>query len=820
MTDERTTPRRRPAGSGDAMQRRDRSAIRYDQFVKPKRKRWPWVVLGALLLVALAAGAWWWLTRPAEAAPTPPALSQAGRPVANEAYQWKAVAIGGGGFVTGLSLDPKGETFVARSDVYGAYIWDKKADRWQQLVTAATMPAADRVQDGIATGVYALAVAPSRSQRIYMAVDGKVYRSDDRGAHFILTGAGGPFPLPWDANSEFRLHGPFMAVDPANPDVVLLGTPQSGLWRSANAGASWSRVGSVPVSADRKPGPGLQAPGTMLWFEPGANGRVFAMAAGRGMFVSADRGASFRALAAAGAAPLTLKHGTFDRKGVFFGADEETQTLWSLRDGQWHNLTSEAGLPTKRYGAIAANPNADQVVVFDSGGGGHQSTDGGRTWRTLSHTASAGPGDPPWLRLADQAYFPTADIRFDPVVPNRLWVAGGMGVFHADVTPDSVSADWVSQSRGIEEIVANDIVQTPGHAPLFAGWDFGIHIKPDLNAYSTTFQPGERTLIAAQQLDWSPADPSFVVTNASDTRMNCCSQDGKAVMAGYSRDGGQRWSMFASLPTPPGTKDDDPWRMSFGTIAVSSGDPDNIVWAPAFNRTPFYTTDRGSSWQAVRLPGAEGDNPGSFEHQWYQRKTLAADKTTSGTFYLYHSGEAPNQGLTGLWRSRDAGAEWQQVYQGEIAPFGNAAAKLRSVPGNAGHLFFTNGYAGGGDTALRRSIDGGASWALVPNVTRVDDVAFGKAATGASYPTIFVSGRVGGAYGIWRSVDNAASWQRLVDFPVGSLDQVTAIGADPDVFGRVYIGYKGSGYMWGEPAPCRPAPLAPLASVQCAAVGR
>jgi photosystem II stability/assembly factor-like uncharacterized protein len=147
-----------------------------------------------------------------------------------------------------------------------------------------------------------------------------------------------------------------------------------------------------------------------------------------------------------------------------------------------------------------------------------------------------------------------------------------------------------------------------------------------------------------------------------------------------------------------------------------------------------------------------------------------------------------------------------------------AAAKLRSVPGKAGQLFFTSGTAGGLDLGLRRSIDGGESWSRVANANRVDDIAFGKAAAGASYPTIFISGQVGGVYGIWRSIDEARSWHQLVGFPVGTLDQVSVIAADPDVFGRVYVGYTGSGWVWGEPAPCKPAPYASFGTSQCSPV--
>jgi hypothetical protein len=85
-------------------------------------------------------------------------------------------------------------------------------------------------------------------------------------------------------------------------------------------------------------------------------------------------------------------------------------------------------------------------------------------------------------------------------------------------------------------------------------------------------------------------------------------------------------------------------------------------------------------------------------------------------------------------------------------------------------------------------------------VTHVDDVAFGKAATtDALWPALYISGRIAGSYGIWRSLDGAAKWERLVDFPLRSLDQVTVIEADKDVFGRVYLGYKGSGWIYGQP---------------------
>ena len=102
-----------------------------------------WGSLSVLGLIAAAAGTYVMLGGPAPHKGPPPPLSQAGGPVANETYQWRHVAVGGGGFITGLSMDPAGKTFVVRTDVYGGYLWDAKGNRWNQLVTAPAMPAID-----------------------------------------------------------------------------------------------------------------------------------------------------------------------------------------------------------------------------------------------------------------------------------------------------------------------------------------------------------------------------------------------------------------------------------------------------------------------------------------------------------------------------------------------------------------------------------------------------------------------------------------------------------------------------------------------------
>ena len=73
-------------------------------------------------------------------------------------------------------------------------------------------------------------------------------------------------------------------------------------------------------------------------------------------------------------------------------------------------------------------------------------------------------------------------------------------------------------------------------------------------------------------------------------------------------------------------------------------------------------------------------------------------------------------------------------------------------------------------------------------------IGFGAAAPGQSYPAIYMVGWVNGVYGIWQSINEAQSWTQIGTYPNGSLDTITTISGDPNVYGKVYVGFAGSGY--------------------------
>ncbi|WP_345785053.1 hypothetical protein [Stenotrophomonas sp. RG-453] len=147
-------------------------------------------------------------------------------------YQWRNVAIGGGGFVTGLVFHPaEPDLLYARTDVGGAYRWDQASGRWSALTDWLGR------DDANLTGIESLAVDPRDPQRVYLAAgtytnprvgNGAILRSSDRGATFART----DLPFKLGGNELSRGNGERLAVDPHQGGILLLGSRSNGLWRS------------------------------------------------------------------------------------------------------------------------------------------------------------------------------------------------------------------------------------------------------------------------------------------------------------------------------------------------------------------------------------------------------------------------------------------------------------------------------------------------------------------------------------------------------------------------------------------------------------
>ena len=693
---------------------------------------------------------------------------------------WKSVAIGAGGYVDGIDIAPDG-TMVVRTDTNGAYLWT--GTRWEELVTAGSMPSAFLQPDNGA-GVYAIAVAPSNTNVFYMNYIGYLFKSTNKGATWTQTAFS---PVTVDANDNYRMNGQKIAVDPVNPNIVYAGTPTNGLFVTTNGGATWSQVSTFSANTS--------GVGFNIIFDPsssvvsGATQGIYAASYGTGVYHSTNGGASWT-LTSGG--PTQVSYLAMATTSVLYAVENGNGNLWRYSGGTWSELFNNAGFGIQ---AVAVDPfNANHVVYISNSGSPNQSFDGGNTWSGLFGT-TVNSTDIPWLATAS-TWLSTGGAAFDPQVQGKLWLSYGVGVAYTNAPAQGVSpgtVTWNSQSVGIDQLVANEIISPPGGQPVLANWDFGNFYVANPDVFPSQHGPQSGTFSAGWAIDYASNNPNYIASLANWNY-------GGTEVSGYSTDGGQTWTQFGSTPADVAT-----YGEIGGDIAAASST--DMVWIMPDDR-PYYTLDGGNTWTPVQPPGTSAQDSGWGAGQAYylNRHIVAADRVNIGTFYAYNVND-------GVYRSTDGGVTWTLVHSGELSSFDYYASKLRTVPGMAGNLFYTGGAVSGStltspaNEAFLHSTDGGATWTAVPNVDEVLDFGFGKAKAGTTTPAIYIAGWVNSQYGIWESDDDANSWTQIGLWPLGTLETVSAISGDMNAYGRVYVGLGGGGYMYGNTANAQIPPI-------------
>jgi hypothetical protein len=156
---------------------------------------------------------------------------------------WRNVAMGGGGFVTGIIFHPREKNLMyARTDVGGAYRRDAATQKW--------IPITDWIgaADNNLAGIESIAVDPSDAKRVYLAAgtysrgNAAILRADDQGKTFKRTDV----PFKMGGNETGRANGERLAVDPNDGTILFFGSRAAGLWKSADRGAIWNKVEGFP----------------------------------------------------------------------------------------------------------------------------------------------------------------------------------------------------------------------------------------------------------------------------------------------------------------------------------------------------------------------------------------------------------------------------------------------------------------------------------------------------------------------------------------------------------------------------------------------
>ena len=708
-------------------------------------------------------------------------------------YRWRNVAIGGGGFVTGLVFHPSEPGLLyARTDVGGAYRRDAASGRWIPL-TDWLGPAEANL-----TGIESLALDPADPRRVYLAAgtytheragNGAILRSVDRGASFERT----DLPFKLGGNELGRGNGERLAVDPNDGRVLFLGTRAHGLWRSADHGASWQRVEGFPALATAESAAAVDHAGrrqaigiVFVVFDPasGTPGSptpvLYAGVSSRqsGLFRSRDGGRTWSPVEGQ---PTGLRpnHMVRDARGDFLlsygdepGPDRMNDGAvwrWSPASGRWTEITpapqsSDGEGDGFGWGAVAVDASDPDVIVattfrrWKPHDEVYRSTDGGRHWTPVlaasafDHTAS------PWTAQATPHWM--ADIEIDPHDPDRVLFVTGYGVW---ASRDMRALDrggtvhWVFDDAGLEETVPLDLLSTTQGAPLVSGLgDIDGFRHDDLERTTTQFT-GPR-YSNTESLDYAGREPLHLVRAG-----HLHHPDPAVVRVAQSRDGGRSWTAFAQ--EPPATTGE-------GRIAVAmSADGARVVWH-ARGGPHWLTVDAGRHWQRV-----DGLPRGAV---------VAADRVDAARWYALDPADG------GLYLSEDGGESFHRAGASTGAVDARYRVDLLPAPETRGLVHVVSGDRG----ILRWS---GDDLEGIPGVEAVHAAGLGAPAPGNEVPALFLAGVVDGIDGLFRSDDGGRSWLRIDD-PQHRFGSLRMLTGDARVSGRVYLATGGRGVIYGEPA--------------------
>lgn len=684
-------------------------------------------------------------------------------------YTWGTVAIGGGGFVTGVITCPSEQNLIyMRTDVGGAYRWMEGTRTWKPL-TDFVGP-----DETSLLGIESIAVDPGHPERVYIAAGTEYW---DQGLSCILVSDdyGESFDKV-DVTAQFRFHGNGMgrqngerlAVDPNLGDILFCGTRQHGLWKSTDRGYTWQKVTAFPVSST-----------------PNRNGICFVRFDGSGgtagqatqtlyagvsrtgsanLYVSHDGGGSWQPVEGGPAGQMPMR--CLPGNGYLYVSYADAEGPWNCSTGslqkyniataEWTDISPEPGTA---FSGISLSSDRSMMVATSLnkwinqgpawGDEIYTSTDQGSGWTRLFQdgAATTDPGEITWT--SKSAIHWAGDVKIDPFNGDRAFVISGNGVYRTN-NLSSGSPVWENVSVGLEETVPLDLVSIPGGPLVSVIGDYDGFCHTDIAGYPERMHIpsiGTSTGVAcAAQM------PNFVVRVGG-------SEDNRAMY--YSEDYGASWSRVF-------TSDVGKYR---GQVAVSA-DGGCILWSPASSSTLYHSTDLGQSWTAC-----EGIS-GSF--------APAADPVNPNAFYAY-------SGSGQFYKSLDRG----KTFTATSTTITGGARIIRTVPGQEGHVLI----AGKGQ-GLHITRNYGLIFEKIETVTYCEAVGCGEGPDGSNYPSIYIYGRISGNSDLapYRSDDGGASWVRINDdlHQYGSLANGGFIVGDKNVFGRVYRSTAGRGIAYGD----------------------
>ena len=580
------------------------------------------------------------------------------------------------------------------------------------------------------TRVDSVAIDPTQSRIVYAGTDRGVAKTTDGGRHWRMVNSGLLEYQPGHRHGE----GIYSLVVDAHHPQTVFATSDGALVKTTDGGTHWRIIGPEPYRTERCPRCAVLVHGyyATAAIDPNHAATIYAIWTGRSptrLYQSTDGGTSWHRIELHGAFQPRWVMSLDVTSGALYATASTPGVYKSLDEGR---TWSYAGLHDQRPWDVRVDAGTLYASVED--GSLLQSTDGGGTWKPV------GSG----------AHLPGGNIVSDPRNPSIVYGIGDGVVKSVDG-----GHTWAAADNGVVSTLIPSLVLQPGSSKVIYAGGYG--------QVFTSTNSGRTWRRGNVELGNGP-----IVSLAVDP------QNRRTVYAGTdwsglfkSTDAGINWKpVETGLPVK-----------SFGAVAIDPQRPRTVyvgATSTAFSAhgTVLRTVDGGTTWQ--KLAGVP-----------WTVQSLALDPRDPNTVFAGT--------IHGLYRSRDAGGNWQRITTADPAPNGPPTSNLTFpytfVAIAIDPLDPKNVYAGIRSYGIIRSSDGGDTWTAAD--TGLTDRSITALAVDPRDPRILYAAAAGG--GVFRSTDNARTWR---PFRAGlqTADAVTAFAIGPT--GRaVFASTEGDGVV-------------------------
>lgn len=432
-------------------------------------------------------------------------------------------------------------------------------------------------------------IAPSDSKRLYATVDAKtgyggIYRSDDAGESWTRTNKD---PRLWDRGDDFAE----VKVDPKNPDIVYDANVMC--WKSVDGGKTWSGFKGAPGGDDYH----------RFWINP-TNPNIMMLAGDQGAIITVNGGETWSSWYNQPTAQLY--HVSADNAfpyNVYSGQQESGSAGIASRgnDGEitmreWHPVGAE------EYGYVVADPKNPNIIY------------GGKISKYNKQTGQVQDVSPDATHSGKYRFIRTAPIVFSPVDNKTLFFAGNVLFKSRDggnswkvISPDLTRPSYhvlpecigIYSTQEMNNMPQRGVIYTIAPSPvdsntIWCGTDDG-YIQVTRNG-GRTWENVTPLVYIGYNLSVLPSWSKISIIEASHTdantayaAVNCIRLDDMHPHIYKTTNGGKNWKEIAKdLPDQPiNVVKEDPVKKGL----LFAGSETNVS----------VSFDDGDNWQSLRL---------------------------------------------------------------------------------------------------------------------------------------------------------------------------------------------------------------------------